>query len=45
MNEIWDIHQVIEVLFSQLATVRREVELVTKENEQLRKENAQLRER
>jgi hypothetical protein len=30
MNEIRDIHQVIEVLFSQLATVRKEVELLTK---------------
>jgi regulator of replication initiation timing len=45
MNEIQDIHQVIEVLFSQLSTMRKEVELLTKENAQLRKENAQLLER
>jgi transposase len=43
MNEIRD--KVIEVLFSQLATVRKEVESVTKENGQLRKENEELRER
>ncbi|GHT08841.1 hypothetical protein FACS189426_05470 [Bacteroidia bacterium] len=36
MNEIPDIHQVIEELFSQLAAMREELELLTKENEQLR---------
>ncbi|GHV21968.1 transposase [Clostridia bacterium] len=45
MTEIQDIHQVIEVLFSQLAAMREELEFVTKENEQLRSENEQLRER
>jgi transposase len=45
MTEIQDIHQVIEVLFTQLAALRKEIELLTKENVHLREENVHLRER